>query len=68
MDLIRTPFYTLEIGTAEGLLVYQSGTFVRSLGGPVFEVDGQVLAPAFSSVTPISQKNLNDAVTEYQFD
>ena len=68
MDLIRTPFYTLEIGTAEALLVYQSGTFVRSLGGPVFEVDGQVLAPAFSSVTPISQKNLNDAVTEYQFD
>lgn len=68
MDLIRTPFYTLEIGTAEALLVYKSGTFVRSLGGPVFEVDGQVLAPAFSSVTPISQKNLNDAVTEYQFD
>ena len=68
MDLIRTPFYTLEIGTAEALLVYQSGTFVRSLGGPVFEVDGQVLAPAFSSVTPIFQKNLNDAVTEYQFD
>ena len=68
MELIHTSFYTLQIGAPEALLVYKTGTFLRSLNGPVFEVDGQVLTPAFSSVTPVSQKKLNDAVTEYRFD
>ena len=68
MELIHTSFYTLQIGAPEALLVYKTGTFLRSLNGPVFEVDGQILTPAFSSVTPVSQKKLNDAVTEYRFD
>ncbi len=68
MEFIRTPLYTLQIGAPETLLVYKTDTFLRSLDGPVFEVDGQVLPPEFSSVTPVSQKKLNDAVTEYRFD
>lgn len=68
MELIHTSFYTLQIGAPEALLVYKTDTFLRSLDGPVFEVDGQILTPEFSSVTPVSQTKLNDAVTEYQFD
>ena len=68
MELIHTSFYTLQIGAPEALLVYKTDTFLRSLNGPVFEVDGQALAPEFSSVTPVSATKLSDAVTEYQFD
>lgn len=68
MELIRTPLYTLQVGAPEALLVYKTDTFLRFLDGPVFEVDGQLLAPVFSSVSPVSQKKLNDAVTEYRFD
>ena len=60
MELIHTSFYALQIGAPEALLVYKTGTFLRSLNGPVFEVDGQVLTPAFSSVTPVSQKKQRD--------
>ena len=68
MELIHTSFYTLQIGAPEALLVYKTDTFLRPLDGPVFEVDGQILTPEFSSVTPVSQTKLNDAVTEYRFD
>lgn len=67
MELIHTSFYTLQIGAPEALLVYKTNTFLRSLAGPVFEVDGQILTSEFSSVTPVSQTKLNDAVTEYRF-
>lgn len=68
MELIQTPLYTLQIGTPEGLLTYQTDTFTRPLAGPVFEVDGKLLTPQFTSITPVSKTKLNDAVTEYRFD
>lgn len=64
---INTPRYHLEIGSDDGLLIYQNSNFRRVLQGPVFEADGQELTPVFSSVDLVSTEKRNDAVTEYRF-
>ena len=68
MHQINTPYYFLEIGGNDGLLVYQNGNFRRALQGPVFEVDQADLPPVFSSVNLVCTKKCNDSVTEYRFD
>ena len=68
MPHIAASCYRLEIGAADGLLVYSSGDFRRVLKGPVFEVDGADLTPDFSSVSLIYETKRNDAVTEYRYD
>ena len=69
MQTVKTPFYQLEIGGAESFITYRGNGFApRALKGPVFEVDGKLLPPVFSSVALVSETKLNAAVTEYRFD
>ena len=68
MPHIEAPHYRLEIGSGDGLLVYQSGSFRRVLQGPVFEVDGEDLAPVFSSAELVCTEKRSDTITEYHFD
>ncbi len=68
MQTLQTPFYTLEIGGENALLVYRNAAFSRALSGPVFEVNGKILAPVFSSVALGAVKTVNSAVKEYRFD
>ena len=69
MQNIKTPFYELEIGGKEGLLVFRGKNLSsRALKGPCFEVDGNPLLPDFSSVRLTGQTELNEAVTEYRLE
>lgn len=68
MQTIQTPFYQLEVGGAEGFLLYRGkGLAARALKGPVFELDGAPLLPEFSEVSLLSEEKLNGNVTEYRF-
>ena len=68
MPHIETDSYRLEIGTSDGLLVYQNGDSRRTLQGPVFEVDGMDLTPVFSSTELVSSEKRCDSITEYCFE
>ena len=50
MFRINTPAYQLRVGGADGLFTYTRGGAGRVIRGPVFEVDGEDLAPVFASV------------------
>ena len=68
MYSIDTPAYHLTVGCADGLFSYNRGGSSRVIQGPVFEVDGEDLAPVFASVALAAREKLTDPLTEYRFD
>ena len=50
MQTVKTSRYTLTLGGESALLTYKTATASRDLMGPIFEVDGALLLPIFSSV------------------
>ena len=68
MYSINTPDYELTVGSDEALLAYSRGGGRRVIKGPVFEVDGEYLAPDFASFDLVSEERLTDTITQYRFD
>ena len=68
MYSINTPAYELTVGSDEALLAYSRGGGRRVIKGPVFEVDGEYLAPDFASFDLVSEERLTDTITQYRFD
>lgn len=68
MYSIHTPEFQLTVGAGDSLLAYNLGEGCRAIKGPVFEVDGEDLAPDFESVVLVSEETLTDQITQYRFD
>lgn len=68
MYSIHTPGFQLTVGTDDSLLIYKFGAGRRAIKGPVFEVDGEDLAPDYESFVLVSDEMLTDQITQYRFD
>ena len=64
MYSIHTPGFQLTVGAGDSLLVYNLGEGCRAVKGPVFEVDGEDLAPDFEPVALVSEEMLTDQITQ----
>lgn len=65
---INSSTYTITIDNSDSLINYKCASCFHTLSGPVFEVNGELLQPCFTSLKKVYEKKLNDSVVEYAFD